>query len=80
MNGTDLKIARIKAGLKQYEFAQLLGIPQARVSEYENDHREPSPEILQKILTIFNEKGITLPQEGSSNEASVLSLIRTEVD
>lgn len=49
MKGMELKIARIRAGLKQYELAQLVGISQNRLSLIELDRRQPSPELLERI-------------------------------
>jgi len=40
MNGLELKIKRIKAGLTQWDFAKNLGIHPARISEMETGRRE----------------------------------------
>lgn len=49
----DLKIARIKAGLKQYELAARVGIGPTKLSEIETGRREVSPELLERILGVI---------------------------
>lgn len=49
MTGTDIKIARIRAGLKGYELARLLGITPDRMSKIELGHIKPSNELVNKI-------------------------------
>ncbi|MCK4789106.1 MAG: helix-turn-helix transcriptional regulator [Desulfobacteraceae bacterium] len=46
----DLKIARIKVGLKQYELAARVGIGPTKLCEIEAGRREVSPELLKRIL------------------------------
>lgn len=53
--GINLKIARIKAGLRQYEVARLVGIAPPRLSEIEAGLRQPSPELLKRIRKVFHE-------------------------
>ena len=50
MNGTEIKIARIRAGLKQYELAQRAGVREVELSLIENNRRQPSPEKLARII------------------------------
>jgi transcriptional regulator with XRE-family HTH domain len=42
LDGLELKIRRIRAGLRQYRVAQELGIPAATLCDYENG-RKPVP-------------------------------------
>lgn len=49
MRGIDLKIARIRAGLKQYELAQMVGISQNRLSMIELERCQPSRDLLERI-------------------------------
>ena len=49
MRGLDIKIERIKAGIKQYELAASLGIPQSTLCEIESDRRSPQPHLLRRI-------------------------------
>jgi len=57
MNGRDLKVKRVEAGLKQYRVAAALGIPQATLSYYENERRPTPPEMEGRILaTIGNSR------------------------
>ena len=44
VRGIDLKVMRVRAGLKQYEVAQRLGIPPPALSGYENDRKPLSPD------------------------------------
>lgn len=49
----DLKIARIKVGLKQYELAARVGIGPTKLCEIESGRREVSPELLERILEVI---------------------------
>jgi transcriptional regulator with XRE-family HTH domain len=51
--GLELKIARFRAGLKQYELAAKVGIGPSELSEIETGRREPSAELLEQILQII---------------------------
>ena len=51
--GVELKIARIRAGLRQYEVAARVGILPNRLSEIEAGRRRPSPELLERILRVI---------------------------
>ena len=55
VKGLDLKIMRLKAGLRQYDVAARLGIPPNRLSEMESGRREPSPELLERLVEILNQ-------------------------
>jgi len=55
VNGLDIKIARLKAGLRQYDLAARLGIPPSRLSEIESGRRKPAPEIMRQIHKILDE-------------------------
>lgn len=47
--GLDLKVSRLRAGIKQYQLAAQLGITPIHLSEIENGRREASPELIAKI-------------------------------
>lgn len=49
-NGLELKIARLRAGLKQYELAAKVSIAPTQLCEIEAGRREVSPELLERIL------------------------------
>jgi len=51
--GLDIKIARIRAGLRQYEVAKSIGILPSRLSEIEAGRRQPSDELLGRILHVI---------------------------
>lgn len=49
MDRFDLVLMRLKAGLKQYELAQLLGIPATIVSNLERGKNTITPEVEKRI-------------------------------
>lgn len=51
--GLELKIARLRAGLKQYELAAKVGIAATQLCEIEAGRRELSPELLERILGVI---------------------------
>jgi len=53
MNGLELKISRLRAGMKQYQLARELGISQPLLSKYENDYQEPPPHVKEKLQEIL---------------------------
>jgi transcriptional regulator with XRE-family HTH domain len=55
MDGLEIKIARLRAGLKQYELAAKVGITQTKLSEIECGRLQPSPELLQRVLQVIEE-------------------------
>lgn len=57
--GVEIKIARIRAGLLQYEVVANVGILPNRLSEIEAGRRRPSPELLKRILRIIEGNGNT---------------------
>jgi len=52
--GLELKIARLRAGLKQYELAAKVGIAPTQLSEFETGRRELPPGLLDQILRAIN--------------------------
>jgi transcriptional regulator with XRE-family HTH domain len=48
-SGLELKIARLRAGIKQYELASEVKITPSHLSEIESGRREAPFELLQKI-------------------------------
>ena len=55
LDGLEMKIARLRAGLKQYEVAAMLGISQNQLSQIELGRYSPSPEVFQRILEVIKE-------------------------
>ena len=51
--GAEIKVARIRAGLRQYDVAKSVGILANRLSEIEAGRRRPSPELLERILQVM---------------------------
>lgn len=56
MDSLELKLKRIKRGLRQYQVAAKVGIAPCRLSEIEAGRRKPSPELLERILEIIEDK------------------------
>lgn len=50
MKGIELKIKRIRAGLRQFEVAAMVGIPATKLCEVEAGRRRPSDELVKCIL------------------------------
>lgn len=50
---TDLKLRRLKAGLKQIEVFKLTNIDRSRLSLIENGWIDPKPEELKKIKAVI---------------------------
>jgi transcriptional regulator with XRE-family HTH domain len=55
MTGTEIRIARIRAGLRQYELAQRTGIREPELSLIENNRKLVSPEKLARIVAVLPE-------------------------
>jgi transcriptional regulator with XRE-family HTH domain len=55
MDGVEIKIARLRAGLRQYELAAKVRITQTKLSEIECGRLQPSPELLQRVLEAIEE-------------------------
>lgn len=62
MNGIDIKIARIRAGLKQYELAGRAGIREPELSLIENGRKRPSAAKLARITAAL---GVEAPHAGA---------------
>ena len=52
-SGLALKIARLQAGLKQYELAARVGIAPTQLCEIETGRREASPDLQDRILKVI---------------------------
>jgi transcriptional regulator with XRE-family HTH domain len=57
MRDIDIKIARIRAGLKQYKVAIRVGIPPNRLSEIESGRHQPSSELVERIFRVIKGSG-----------------------
>lgn len=63
MEGLELKIARIRAHLKQWELAFKLGITQNRLSQFELGRQAIPSELAAKIERLLHETKTTLPSD-----------------
>ena len=61
MKGLELKIARIRANLKQWQLASKVGISQNRLSQFELDRQPIPPELAVKIERLLSETKKTHP-------------------
>lgn len=52
--GKQIKIARKKKGVKQYELAELVNVSQNYISLIENGKKIPSMSVLQKIAAVLD--------------------------
>ena len=52
--GKKIKAMRIKRGLTQKQLAELLGVKQQNVSDWERGERSPSVKNLKKLAQILN--------------------------
>jgi transcriptional regulator with XRE-family HTH domain len=57
--GSRIKETRKSKGLTQKQMSELLGIPYSTYSNYENNNREPSIELVDKIAEVL---GVTRPE------------------
>jgi transcriptional regulator with XRE-family HTH domain len=57
MIGLEIRIARIRAGLKQYELAARAGIREPELSLIENGRKQPSAEKAARIVEALNALG-----------------------
>jgi len=55
MDRFDLILLRLKAGLKQYELANLLGVPGTIICDLERGRRKITPEIEERIREAINQ-------------------------
>lgn len=59
MKGIDIKIARIRSGIRQYDLAAKIGIPPNRLCEMELGRRPIPPELVEKIEKVLDEAKAT---------------------
>ena len=70
MTGLDLKVARVRSGLRQYDVALKVGIAPNRLSEIENGRRQVSTALFQRILEVISHgHDVNMPSNGNSNES-----------
>ena len=71
MNGVDIKVARIRAGLRQYRLAGALGISQTVLSQIENGQRIVPQERLEEIARAIRDvTAATASEVGSDGRAA----------
>ena len=55
VKGLEIKKLRLRAGIQQYEFAARLVISANGLSEIESGRRQPSPELLERIIRLIKD-------------------------
>jgi len=55
MDKYEIILMRLKAGLKQYELAQLLGVPATIICDFERGRRPITPEVEKRIMVALDE-------------------------
>ena len=63
LRGANLKVARIRAGLRQQDVAERVGISRMSILRYEQGKHWPSPEMLERILKAIQDNGHPPGQE-----------------
>ena len=58
MTGLDIKIVRIRSGVRQYELAAKIGICQSTLCEIEAEKKPLEPQLLGKILRILSKEEV----------------------
>ena len=81
--GTVMKKIRIKKGYSQKEIANMLGLPVTTYSNYENNHREPSRETIEKICEVLETTPVKLIMLGmfetdSTHRNKTISALKKE--
>lgn len=71
--GSRIKAIRTAKGIKQNEMALKLGIPKSTYANYENEHREPSSEMIVRIANILE---VPIPELIASKTDHTKSHIR----
>ena len=57
MQGIDIRIARIRAGMKLYALAQRAGLREPELSMIENGRKQPTPEKAARIAAALETAG-----------------------
>lgn len=57
MEGIDIKIARIRAGVRAYELAQRVGLSESAMSRIETGRKPASPELAARITDALKAAG-----------------------
>lgn len=70
-----VKEFRGRHGLSQTSLSKLTGIPQPVLSMYENGHRSPSIDTLQRILSVGSETVEVVPKPSRQDDRSVSQTI-----
>jgi len=61
VDGIDIRIARIRAGLKLYELAALAGIRESALSQIETGRMQPTPERAARIAEALSATAAASP-------------------
>jgi transcriptional regulator with XRE-family HTH domain len=64
VDGIEIKIARIRAGVRGYELAQRIGMSESMLSRIETGRKQPTNEVLARITEALSTAGS--PASGSA--------------
>ena len=59
-NVSRLKVARVTAGMTQFELAQRLNLPEVTISRLETGRQLPTQELRDRISAVLGKSGIEL--------------------
>ena len=68
-SGQKLRVARERRGLKQQDIADITGIPQERLSRYENGHTVPSVGVFGALVSALGCEPTDLLDESEAGAA-----------
>jgi transcriptional regulator with XRE-family HTH domain len=68
IDGMELKLRRIRAGLRQYRVAQELGIPPSILCDYENGRKPIPPRRGQRILAAIDRLSLSRGLAGGHDD------------
>jgi transcriptional regulator with XRE-family HTH domain len=57
VDGIEIKIARIRAGVRAYELAHRVGMSESALSRIETGRKQPSPELAARITDALKTAG-----------------------
>jgi transcriptional regulator with XRE-family HTH domain len=57
VDGIEIKIARIRAGVRAYELAHRLGLSESALSRIETGRKQPSAELAERIADALSTAG-----------------------
>jgi DNA-binding transcriptional regulator YiaG len=63
VTGLELRVARVRRRLRQFDLAKLVDVPPQRISDFETEVRRPTPAQLRKLWEVLG--GVEPCSEGA---------------